>query len=161
MVKIGKAHGRRTAAVITNMDLPLGHAIGNALEVCEAIEVLNGGGPSDLKTVCLTLASLMVEFSCKIPSNEAKARVNDALISGKAFEKFCEWIRQQGGDDAYARDTSLFGKAKYFCDILSDRDGYILSCDAEKIGLAAMTLGAGRATKDSVIDPRAGVILLK
>lgn len=161
MVKIGKAHGRRTAAVITNMDLPLGHAIGNALEVCEAIEVLRGGGPEDLKTVCLTLASLMVEFSCKIPSNEAKERVNDALISGKAFEKFCEWIKEQGGDNSYARDTSLFGTAKYSYDIVAENDGYILSCDAEKIGLAAMTLGAGRATKDSVIDFRAGVILLK
>lgn len=161
MVKIGKAHGRRTAAVITNMDLPLGHAIGNALEVCEAIEVLRGGGPEDLKTVCLTLASLMVEFSCKIPSSEAKERVNDALISGKAFEKFCEWIKEQGGDNSYARDTSLFGNAKYSYDIVAEEDGYILSCDAEKIGLAAMTLGAGRATKDSVIDFRAGVILLK
>ena len=123
--------------------------------------MLRGGGPEDLKTVCLTLASLMVEFSCKIPSNEAKERVNDALISGKAFEKFCEWIKEQGGDNSYARDTSLFGTAKYSYDILAENDGYILSCDAEKIGLAAMTLGAGRATKDSVIDFRAGVILLK
>ena len=161
MVKIGKAHGRRTAAVITNMDLPLGNAIGNALEVCEAIRVLCGDGPEDLKTVCLTLASLMIEFSCKITSDEAKARVNDALISGRAFEKFCEWIREQGGDDSYARDTSLFGVAKYSYDIVAEKDGYILSCDAEKIGLAAMTLGAGRSTKDSLIDPRAGVILLK
>ena len=161
MVKIGKAHGRRTAAVITNMDLPLGHAIGNAIEVCEAIEVLRGGGPEDLKTVCLTLATLMVEFSCKISHEEAAKRVNDTLSSGKAFEKFCEWIREQGGDDSYAKDTSLFGDAKYSYDVICENDGYILSCDAEKIGLAAMTLGAGRTTKDSVIDPRAGVILLK
>ena len=161
MVKIGKAHGRRTAAVITNMDLPLGHAIGNAIEVCEAIEVLRGGGPEDLKTVCLTLATLMVEFSCKISHDEAEKRVNEALCSGKAFEKFCEWIREQGGDDSYAKDTSLFGEAKYSYDVICEKDGYILSCDAEKIGLAAMTLGAGRTTKDSVIDPRAGVILLK
>lgn len=161
MVKIGKAHGRRTAAVITNMDIPLGHAIGNTLEVCEAIEVLRGGGPEDLKTVCLTLSALMVEFSCKVSSAEAKSLVNDALFSGKAFEKFCEWINEQGGDDSFARDTSLFGRAKYSADVICEKDSYILSCDAEKIGLAAMTLGAGRATKDSVIDPRAGVILIK
>ncbi len=161
MVKIGKAHGRRTAAVITNMDIPLGHAVGNAIEVCEAIEVLRGGGPDDLRTVCLTLASLMVEFSCNISAKEAKELVSEVISSGKAFEKFCEWIREQGGDDRYAKDTSLFGNAKYSYDIICEKDGYILSCDAEKIGIAAMVLGAGRATKESTIDPRAGVILFK
>ena len=161
MVKIGRAHGRRTAAVITNMDIPLGHAIGNALEVCEALEVLQGAGPDDLREVCLTLASTMVEFSCSISADEAKKRTYDTLYSGKAFEKFCEWIREQGSNDAYARDPSLFGEAKYSRDIVCERDGYILSCNTEAIGISAMMLGAGRATKDSVIDPRAGVILLK
>ncbi len=161
MVKIGKSHGRRIAAIITNMDIPLGRAVGNALEVCEAIEVLRGGGPDDLRTVCLTLASLMVQFSCQTTAEAAKELVSDVISSGKAFEKFCEWIREQGGDDRFAKDTSLFGNAKYCSDIICEKDGYVLSCDAEKIGIAAMVLGAGRATKDSTIDPRAGVILLK
>ena len=161
MVKIGTAHGRRTAAVISNMDIPLGHAIGNALEVREAIEVLKNGGPDDLREICLTLASLMVELSCKLPAEEAKARTKKALESGKAFAKFREWIGEQGGDAAYADDPSLFGKAKYVADVLAEQDGTILACDAEQIGLAAMVLGAGRQTKDSVIDPNAGVILLK
>lgn len=161
MVKIGTAHGRRTAAVISNMDIPLGHAIGNALEVREAIKVLKNGGPDDLREICLTLASLMVELSCKLTAEEAKARTKEALESGKAFAKFREWIGEQGGDAAYADDPSLFGEAKYVADVLAEQDGTILACNAEQIGLAAMVLGAGRQTKDSVIDPRAGVILLK
>lgn len=161
MVKIGNAHQRRTAAVITNMDIPLGHAIGNSLEVCEAIEVLRGKGPDDLRTVALTLASIMVSFSCKISREEAEKRASDALFSGKAFEKFCEWISAQGGDTRYAEDTSLFGAAKHIYDITAEKDGYILSCDAEKIGIAAMILGAGRTSKDAEIDHQAGIILLK
>ncbi|MBR6740744.1 MAG: thymidine phosphorylase [Clostridia bacterium] len=161
MVKIGTAHGRQTAAVITNMDIPLGHAIGNALEVCEAIEVLKGGGPDDLREVCLTLSSTMIELSLNVSSAEADALVGDALQSGRAFDKFCEWIQAQGGDVSYAKDTSRFGSAAYSTDIIADTDGYISSCNAEAIGTSAMMLGAGRQTADSVIDPRAGILLFK
>ena len=161
MVKIGEAHGRRTAAVISNMDIPLGHAIGNSLEVCEAIDVLRGKGPNDLREVCLTLAALMIELSCKLSAADAKDLALSALESGAAFEKFCEWIDAQGGNSDYAKDTSLFGKAAYTLDVLSEKDGYILSCNAESMGIAAMTLGAGRETKDSVIDFNAGIILHK
>lgn len=161
MVKIGKAHGRNTAAVITNMDVPLGHAIGNALEVKEAIEVLRGKGPEDLRTVCLTLASLMIELSCSLSADKARERAKDMLDSGKAYEKFCEWIEAQGGDPAAAKNTSLLCKAAHVKSFCAESDGYMLSCDAAAIGTAACILGAGRQTKDDVIDHIAGIILLK
>lgn len=161
MVKIGRAHGRGTHAIISNMDIPLGHAIGNALEVTEAIEVLTGKGPEDLREVCLTLATLMVSASCHVSVDDAKVRTKDALESGAAHEKFCEWIRAQGGDAAYARDPSLFGVAAHSLEVTAEVDGFVLSCNAEDIGLAAMMLGAGRETAASVIDPRAGILLLK
>ena len=161
MVKIGRAHGRTTHAIISNMDIPLGHAIGNALEVNEAIEVLTGKGPDDLREVCLTLATLMVAASCHLSPEEAKVRTKEALDSGAAHTKFCEWIEAQGGDAAYARDPSLFGTAAHGLDIKAAADGYVLSCNAEEIGLAAMMLGAGRETAESVIDPRAGILLFK
>ena len=161
MVKIGTAHGRRTAAVISNMDLPLGHAIGNALEVKEAIEVLRGQGPQDLREICLTLASLMVELSCKFPAADARARAEQALADGLAFDAFCRWIAEQGGDPSYATDPTRFGTSAHVLDITAEQHGYVLSCNAEQIGLAAMTLGAGRQTKEDIIDPKAGIILHK
>lgn len=161
MVRIGKAHGRNTAAVISNMDRPLGHAIGNASEVCEAMEVLRGAGPDDLREICLTLAAKMVALSCGLTDEQAKETVAETLKSGKALAKFREWIGEQGGDVAYVDDPSLFGEAAYTAEVLAPVDGYILACNAEQIGTAAMVLGAGRQTKDSVIDPRAGIYLLK
>jgi len=161
MVKIGKSRGRNTAALITNMDIPLGHAIGNALEVKEAISVLRGEGPSDLKEVCLALASLMLELSLGIKKGDAEALARDTLKSGKAYAKFVEWIGLQGGDTSYAEDTSKFGNSKLVCDVVSSSDGYILSCNAEMVGIAAMKLGAGRATKEDVIDFKAGIMLHK
>lgn len=161
MVKIGNHHGRNTAAVISNMDIPLGFAIGNSVEIKEAVKVLSGDGPSDLREVCITLASLLVELSCKIDHETAHAKVTDSLNNGNAYRKFCEWIQAQGGDISYARDTSLFGEAEYSLDVISDSDGYISSCNTEKIGIAAMILGAGRESKDAEIDHRAGIILRK
>ena len=161
MVRIGHAHGRNIAAVITNMDIPLGHAIGNAMEVTEAIEVLRGGGPDDLREVCLTLASHMIALSCKISQDEARKIAEDHLYSGKAYEKFCDWIEAQGGDVSYAKDPTRFGIANYSTEVCAPADGYIASCNAEMIGTAAMILGAGRQTTDSVIDPRAGITIHK
>ena len=161
MVTIGKLRGRKTAALITNMDIPLGHAIGNALEVKEAIDVLHGKGPDDLTEVCLSLASAMIELSLGCTEAEARLRAEDMLYSGKAHEKFCEWIEAQGADASYAKDPSKFGEAKHTEALTADRSGYISSCNAERIGIAAMKLGAGRATKSDVIDPRAGIILVK
>jgi len=161
MVKIGKAHGRNVTAVITNMDLPLGHGIGNVLEVNEAIEVLKGGGPSDLKEICLTLASIMVMHSCKISLEQAKEKTLKALNSGEAYKKFCTWISMQGGNKEYALNPEKFGTAKYQFDIKATTDGYISHCNAEMIGTAAMILGAGRKTATDVIDILAGIKLYK
>lgn len=161
MVSIGNLRGRRTAALITNMDIPLGSAIGNALEVKEAIEVLKGGGPADLREVCLALASTMIELSLGVPEDEAERTAEEMLTSGKAYEQFKTWIAMQGGDSSYADDTSKFGSSLYEHDVISENDGYILSCNAESIGIAAMKLGAGRATKDDVIDHKAGILLFK
>ncbi len=161
MVRIGNAHGRNTAALITNMDVPLGHAIGNAMEVREAIEVLQGRGPDDLRTVCLTLATRMIALSCHKTIEEAGKIAEDCLFGGAAYRKFCEWIEAQGGDAAYARNPELFGHAAHTGEIYADADGYIAACDAEMIGKAAVILGAGRQTKDSVIDPLAGIYLWK
>ena len=161
MVKIGKSRGRNTAALITNMDIPLGHAIGNALEVKEAIAVLRGEGPDDLKEVSLALASLMLELALKISKTDAETLAKQTLESGKAYEKFIEWIGLQGGDASYVTDTSKFGKSKFVKEVIASEDGYVLSCNAETVGIAAMKLGAGRATKDDVIDFKAGIILHK
>ena len=161
MVKIGKAHGRNITAVITNMDLPLGHGIGNVLEVSEAIEVLKGGGPADLKEICLTLASIMVMHSCKISLEEAKEKTLTALNSGEAYKKFCSWIKAQGGNEEFALNPEKLGTAKYQHEIIANTDGYISHCNAEIIGTAAMILGAGRKTADDVIDILAGIKLYK
>ena len=161
MVAIGASRGRRTAALITNMDIPLGYAVGNALEVKEAIEVLSGKGPEDLKEVCLALASLMIELSLGIDEGSAKQKANDILRSGEALKKFKEWISIQGGNASYIDDVSLFGKSTFEYDVICNNDGYIYSCNAEAIGSAAVKLGAGRETKDSAIDHKAGILLLK
>lgn len=161
MVRIGHAHGRNIAAVITNMDIPLGHAIGNAMEVTEAIEVLRGRGPDDLREVCLTLSSHMIALSCKVDQAQARKIAEEHLYNGKAYEKFCDWIEAQGGDVSYAKDPTRFGVARYSTEVCAPADGYVASCNAEMIGTAAMILGAGRQTTDSLIDPRAGIALHK
>lgn len=161
MVKIGKNCGRNMAAVITNMERPLGKNIGNSLEVIEAIDVLKGNGPEDLKEVCLTLASQIVSLCEKITESEARSLCEDALSSGKAFEKFKEWIASQGGDSSWIDNTDLFPKAKYKFEIKAENDGYISKMDAESIGIASVILGAGRETKEDTIDMSAGIVLNK
>ncbi|MBE6537150.1 MAG: thymidine phosphorylase [Ruminococcaceae bacterium] len=161
MVKIGKSRGRNTAALITNMDIPLGHAVGNALEVKEAISVLKGEGPDDLREVCLALASLMLELSLGLEKDKAESLALETLKSGKAYAQFLKWIKIQGGDVTYATDTSKFGESKFSHSVISKNSGYVLSCNAEMIGIAAMKLGAGRETKDDLIDFKAGIMLHK
>lgn len=159
MVKIGNNCGRKTAAVITNMDIPLGNNIGNALEVKEAIEVLCGKGPEDLKEVCLTLATQMVSLSKNITEADARKLTEDALYSGKAFEKFKVWITAQGGNKEWLESPELFPKAPYCHCIKSPCDGYIEKIDTEAVGIASVILGAGRETKEDSIDMSAGIIL--
>ncbi|MBQ8182308.1 MAG: pyrimidine-nucleoside phosphorylase [Clostridia bacterium] len=161
MVKIGNNCGRNTAAVISNMDRPLGRNIGNSLEVIEAIEILTGKGPDDLKEVCLTLATQILSLSKNIPETESRKLTENALASGKAFEKFKEWISSQGGNTAWIDNTDLFPKALFSYEIKADKDGYISKIDAEAIGIAAVILGAGREKKDDTIDMSAGIILNK
>ncbi len=161
MVKIGKMCKRKTMALITDMDTPLGFSIGNILEVKEAVAVLSGGGPSDLREICLALASSMASLSLKISMEKAERRAEDALASGAALLKFKEWISTQGGDVALIENTALFPCAEYVHEIKASEDGFISKMDAEKIGTAAMKLGAGRAAKEDKIDYTAGVVLAK
>lgn len=159
MVRIGKRCGRNIAALITNMDNPLGFAIGNSLEVIEAIEVLRGGGPEDLRAVCVELATAMVSLALELPEEEARARVLNALSSGAALDMLKVWIGAQGGDISYIDDTSKFGKSTYNHEVRASKSGYISSVNAEAVGIASVTLGAGRASKEDSIDHKAGIML--
>ncbi len=161
MVSIGKRCGRKTSALITNMDIPLGHGIGNILEVKEAIETLQGNGPSDLTEICISLAAAMASLALSIPFDEAKARAEEALFCGAALQKFKEWIGAQGGDITLIDNPGLFPKSVYEHKIIASRDGYISAMDAEAIGICAMELGAGRKTKEDEIDYSAGIMLNK
>ena len=137
MVSIGENAGKRTVALITNMDIPLGHNIGNSLEVIEAVETLKGNGPQDLTVVCMHLAN------------------------GKALEHLAAMVRAQGGDDAVIWDTQKFAKAPYSYEVCAKESGYITFMDTESCGIASAMLGAGRETKDSGIDFAAGIIIHK
>lgn len=161
MVDIGKRCERRMAAVITDMDIPLGYAVGNSLEVKEAIEVLSGRGPADLYEVCVTLGTVMAQLSLGLDEAEAKRRVTEALVGGAAKEKFKEWLAAQGADISPVDDPSLFPAPKCSSELKASRDGYITKMNAEEIGRAAVALGAGRMTKDAPIDHSAGILLLK
>ena len=157
MVKIGKMCNRNTAAVITNMNRPLGNNIGNALEVQEAIDVLNNSGPNDLTEVCLALSTEIVSSTKGISREEASELAKDALESGKAYNKFMEWVKAQGA----TQNELTFKQADYTYDVIAEKDGYIISSDAEKIGISAVILGAGREKKEDTIDMSAGIILKK
>lgn len=159
MVDIGKGLGRNMCAVITDMDTPLGRAVGNSLEVIEVVSVLKGEGEGDLKTVCTELASNMVALAKGISFDKAKEQVISSLESGAALKKFKEWINAQGGDPDWIDNTELFPKAPFVKEVISDKEGYVTFMDTEKIGNCACLLGAGRTVKDSPIDHTAGIML--
>lgn len=162
MVDIGNSMGRKTVAIISNMDEPLGYAVGNALEVKEAIETLKNKGPKDLVELCLTLGSHMLVIGNKANDlTDARKKLIDVLESGKAYEKFIEFVEAQGGDINYVKDTSLLPQAKYVLELKSDEEGYVQSINAEEVGKCALYLGAGRETKESEIDLAAGIVLTK
>ena len=161
MVSIGKASERSCAALITNMDIPLGFAIGNSLEVKEAICVLSGKGPSDLTEICIELASLMAHLALDLPLDEARDKARRMLNDGTALTKFKEWTSRQGGDVSLIENPDKFEGAKIEAELLAESEGYISAMDTEKIGLAAMELGAGRKTKEDEIDYAAGIVLAK
>ncbi|MTI82009.1 MAG: pyrimidine-nucleoside phosphorylase [Firmicutes bacterium] len=162
MVKIGNKVGRKTMAVISDMNQPLGFAIGNALEIKEAIDTLKGSGPEDLRELCLTLGSHMVYLAKKAESpEEARRMLEETIANGKAIETFKNFLSAQGGDAAVVNDTSMLPTAKFVTEVQSKEDGYVSEIVADEIGTAAMTLGAGRATKDSEIDLAVGIVLHK
>ena len=161
MVEIGKRCGRNTKALITNMDVPLGFAVGNSLEVIEAIDVLKGKICGDIREVSVCLAAGLVANLKGIDTDSAKVLCEKAIDDGSALSIFREWIALQGGDVSVIDNTELFPKAKYAYEIKAQTDGYISHMDAEKIGLCSCELGAGRKTKTDVIDLSAGLILSK
>ncbi len=161
MVDIGKSAGRRVAAVISDMDTPLGRNIGNSLEVIEAVEVLKGNAVGDLKEVCLVLAGNITSLAENISAEEGYKKASVELESGRAYEKFKEFIASQGGTLAQIENTDLFPNAQFKHDVLGTESGYITKMNAEMIGSSSVILGAGRVKKDDAIDFSAGIILHK
>lgn len=161
MVDIGEKAGRKVAAVISDMDTPLGFGIGNSLEIKEAVDVLKGKDVSDLKEVCLTLAANIVKLSEGITIENARTKVETALSSGAAYEKFKEFIASQGGNLEQIENTDLLPGAEFTAEIPCPTDGFIGSMNAERIGSASVILGAGREKKDDTIDFGAGIVLHK
>lgn len=191
MVAIGNGAGRKTVALITNMDTPLGSAIGNSLEIIEVVRTLKGEGPEDLKEVCLHLAANMLYLADKCKNECRKAgdgklgqdsgseyggesgnsyykeiapylsMAEEAVSNGSAFNKLLEFVKAQGGDISVLTDTEKFKKAEYFYDVAARNSGYITGMDAGECGRASMLLGAGRETKESQLDETAGIRLYK
>ena len=162
MVTIGNSVGRKTMAVISDMSQPLGNAIGNALEIKEAIDTLQGKGPKDLTDLCLTLGSQMVVLANQADSMEsARKLLHENLMNGKAFEKFKVLLESQGGDTRVADQPDSLTQATYKIELPAKKSGTVAAIVADEIGAAAMMLGAGRATKDSIIDLAVGLVLHK
>lgn len=159
MVETGKRMGKRVVALLTDMDQPLGRAAGNAMEVVESIEILDGGGPADLRELCLELSAWMFCLGERAASiEEGKRLAADQISSGCAKQKFREIIRLQGGDDSVVDHPDRLPTAPHRVDVTSPSDGYMRVTDCEKLGLACVALGAGRNTKEDSIDPAVGLI---
>ena len=161
MVAIGYDRGRQVSALISSMDTPLGSAVGNALEVKEAIETLSGRGAADLTEVCLALATEMVSLSMKMDKNAAREICIGAIKNGTALAKLKEWIAAQGGDADYISHPEKFPVSAHIHEIRAREDGFISKMDTEEIGICACDLGAGRVSKEDEIDHSAGIIILK
>ena len=162
MVRIGNNVGRNTMAIISDMSQPLGNAIGNALELKEAIATLKGNGPKDLTELVLTLGSQMVVLAEQATSlDEARQMLIDAIKTGKALNKFTTFLSNQGGDDSIVDSPEKLPSAKYQVEFKAKKDGYITEIIANEIGIASMMLGAGRQTKEDVIDLGVGIVLNK
>lgn len=161
MVKIGKKCGRNTAAVITNMDIPLGTHIGNSFEIKEAVDILNNEGDDNLRELCLALSATILSISYDWAYEKAYEKAENALADGSAFNKFKELVSAQGGDISVLDDTSLLPVSSKRFDVLSEHEGYIIKTDSRLIGESAVLLGAGREKKEDKIDFGAGIILFK
>lgn len=161
MVEIGKGAGKKIAALITDMDKPLGRYIGNSLEVVEAVETLKGNGPEDLSEICILLAAKLLQLAGKGDFEECKTLAESKIADGSALAKLAEMVKLQGGDENYIFDTELFPKAEYKREIIAEESGYIAAMDTEGVGSVCVALGAGRQKKEDSIDPSAGIILEK
>ena len=162
MVKIGNGAGRKTVAIISNMDEPLGQTVGNSLEVIEAIDTLKGKSPNDLLELCLVLGSYMINLGGKCDTYEQGRRMLEEKIeNGQAFNKFKEFVSAQKGDSSYAEKYDKFKKASYIYEVKAERDGYISKICCEKIGKASLALGGGRENKESDIDLSVGIKIIK
>ena len=162
MVSIGRLAGRDVTAVISDMDQPLGYAVGNALEVKEALDTLKGRGPKDLEELSVVLGSYMaVKAKAAKDIHEARALLKDALASGRAYETFCRFIEAQGGDPGEADHPERLPYAAYQTEVPAEKDGFVQDIHTEEIGRICLLLGGGRETKESEIDLSAGLVLCK
>ena len=161
MVDIGKGNGRSVKAILTDMDRPLGHAIGNALEIREVIDTLKGHGPEDLTYECIIMAAHMLVLSHICDYETALSRVQEALDSGAALERLRMMIDAQDGDSRVIDDESLLAIGKFTYDVTAPQDGYITHMNTEQCGIASVMLGAGRTVKDGPIDYSAGIVMHK
>lgn len=162
MSLIGKWANRNTVCILTNMDEPLGHSVGNTLEVIEAIDALKGNMADDVKDVVLNLCIQMMNLSGKYPNIlEIKGKILEVIENGKAFEKFKELVVRQGGDVSYIEDPTKFEKAPIITPVISEKDGFVEELDAEKVGKAGVELGIGRIHKEDSIDYRVGLMFEK
>lgn len=161
MVDIGKGNGRSVKAILTDMDRPLGHAIGNALEIREVIDTLKGHGPEDLTHECIIMAAHMLVLSHMCDYETALNRVQQALDSGTALERLRLMIEAQGGDSRVIDDESILTIGQFTYDVIAPQDGYIIHMNTEQCGIASVMLGAGRTVKDGPIDYSAGIVMHK
>ena len=162
MVAVGRLAGRNMGAIVTDMDQPLGFAVGNALEVKEAVSVLRGGDVPDLKELCLTLGSqLLLRSGIEQDADSARQRLQETIDSGVALDRLAAMVEAQGGDKRVVYDPSLLPEASLVYEVKSEQSGYVSSMQAKGIGVAAMHLGAGRETAEGVIDPAVGIVLRK
>ena len=162
MIKIGKLANREVKCILTAMDEPLGYAIGNSIEVIEAINFLKGDMPEDLKEVVLELGAYMIRLAGKGEDiEENKKKMLENILNGKAYQKFEEMVQNQGGDISYLQDTRKFEKSKYISAVVTEKTGYVQEIDAEEIGKLSCYLGAGRIHKEDKIEPNVGIILNK
>ena len=161
MVDIGKENGRSVKAILTDMDRPLGHAIGNALEIREVIDTLKGHGPEDLTHECIIMAAHMLVLSHMCDYETALNRVQQALDSGGALERLRLMIEAQGGDNRVIDDESILAIGQFTYDVIAPQDGYIIHMNTELCGIASVMLGAGRTVKDGPIDYSAGIVMHK
>lgn len=162
MVKIGNGAGRTTYAVISDMNQPLGYAVGNILEVKEAIEALKGNAPEDLMEACMTLAAYMLLGAGRVQTiEEAHTLLEDTIRTGAALNKLAEFVEAQGGDKRYVYEPERFPKASLITELKAWEDGYVFSMNTEEIGLTSLILGGGRETKDSEIDLTVGIVFEK